>query len=130
MLGGCNLPVLVWHGDVHKDDGSVLGMGERSTLLARHEAPILVPLDGSAFAEHALAIAAPFTYLARVKDQIVRRGVPVMTITVMGPVFDVLAVFDATRRAVRATVIVPASHALTGSLGPAPGGVAARLIEE
>jgi nucleotide-binding universal stress UspA family protein len=57
LLDRSSVPILVWHAAPAAESRNLLDMRPRQTLLSRHGGPILVPLDGSSFAEKALPVA-------------------------------------------------------------------------
>jgi nucleotide-binding universal stress UspA family protein len=158
LFGRTHTPMLVWRvaGELEEDGGP--DVDERPPMLARSESPILVPLDGSTFAERALAPAEALAktfglYLllahavepgATLDEEIdaerrateylqqVRRAVEGRgvraTVTVRRG--TPFSVIDRLWREFDAGLIVIASHGRSAPLGTFLGSVAARIMEE
>lgn len=127
---------------------------ERPPLIGRTESPIIVPLDGSRFAEQALEAAETLArtfglylvlvgaiepldmedeerraaaYLSRMRAEVEQRNVRAVTAVRRG---SPLSVIDRVWREFDGGLIVIASHGRGGLTGTFLGSVAAQLIEE
>jgi nucleotide-binding universal stress UspA family protein len=154
VLARSRTPIFAWRvaGAIEPEGGQ--DVAERPPLLARAESPIVVPLDGSAFAERALEAAETLArtfglylvmvraidsqaleseerdaaaYLERAREAVERRGVRAVTTVRRG---SPLGVIDHVWREYDAGPIVIASHGRGGFTGTFLGSVAARLLEE
>jgi nucleotide-binding universal stress UspA family protein len=142
LLVHSRVPVLVWR-TTPAEDAARIGL---------HEAPLIVPLDGSALAEGALPYAETLAhslhlyvvlvrvvthpdlkadaaaYLAQVQERLERAGIPTTTRVRIGD--DPLSGIEAAWRETAGELIVMASRGRTGPHGTFFGSLAARLIEE
>jgi nucleotide-binding universal stress UspA family protein len=154
VLARSRTPIFAWRvaGAVEPEGGP--DVAERPPLLARVESPIVVPLDGSPFAEQALEAAEtlartfglylvlvravePLTlegeerdaaaYLERVRAELEQRNVRAATTVRRG---TPLSVIDRVWREYDGGPIVIASHGRGGLTGTFLGSVAAQLLEE
>ncbi len=158
LFGRTRTPILVWRvaGALEEDAGP--DVDERPPMLARSESPILVPLDGSIFAERALGPAETLAktfglYLllahavepgATLEDEIAaERRADAYLQHVRGQVEargvraavsvrrgTPFGVIDRLWREFDAGLIVIASHGRSAPLGTFLGSVAARIMEE
>ena len=158
LFGRTRTPILVWRvaGELEEDGGP--DVDERPPMLARTESPILVPLDGSTFAERALGPAETLAktfglYLllahavepgATLEDELaaghradaylqrVRSQVAGRGVRAAVSVRHgtPFGVIDRLWREFDAGLIVIASHGRSAPLGTFLGSVAARIMEE
>jgi nucleotide-binding universal stress UspA family protein len=151
VLAGTHVPILAWHVSETQEVDDESDAGGRGRLLKGPDFPIIVPLDGSAFAEGALPTAEALAralgqrlvlvqaieraedeegaraYLKRVKDEIEARGIRVDMLVREGMP---LGVIKATRREHKANLIVLASHGRGRKTDSLLGSVAASIIAE
>ncbi len=158
VLARSRVPILAWRVGAAFEQAGGPDVGERPPLLGRTESPIVVPLDGSRFAESALGTAELLArkfglYLVLVRatergvgpaaeaeaereatDYVeqVRRQLEDRGIhsTTVVRKGSALGVIDMAWREYDASMIVMASHGRTGFMGTFLGSVAARIIEE
>jgi len=159
VLARSHIPILAWRSrgvsEVAGSGGDTAdsgGLVPVATPLAGPDAPIVVPLDGSAVAESALPIAErlagaldaelilvravpdgsshlarTIAYLDGMRDALASRGVRAVAVAREGPP---PLVIDAIRRECNAALIVMASHGSRGEMLGFLGSVAGAIIEE
>lgn len=154
VLKRSRVPILSWHpsGTTNELGGpDRLDTDGHSAIFNRADCPIVVPLDGSAFAEGALPMVEALaqacgtylvlvravhdaaqrdeaqTYLRRIGEQIASRGGHTVSSVQIGMP---LSVIENAWREYNASLIVLASHGTHPSSGTYLGSVAAGLIEE
>lgn len=154
VLARSRTPLLAWRvaGAVEPDGGP--DVAARPPMLGRVESPVIVPLDGSPFAERALEAAETLArafdlylvlvraigplaldldereavaYLEGVSAQVERRGVHARTVVHRG---TPLSVIERVWREENGGPIVISSHGSGGRTGTFLGSVAAELLEE
>lgn len=151
VLGKARTPILVWRVRPSYELEGMERDGAQFPLLGRNEFPLIVTLDGSAFAERALPYAealahafgqylvltrvvrpnepedAAFEYLYRKVAEVIGRGVPAVASVRRG---DPMGEIEKIWRERDGSLIVMASRGATMTSSGILGSLAARLIEE
>lgn len=151
VLVRSRVPLLAWRVTGAEEPEGGPDVDDRPPLLARPAFPLLVPLDGTPLAEHALlaaeALARTFglrvvlvcavsepqleadaaAYLRDIQAELKQRGVPALPVTGVG---DPLRVIETIWRREYGGLIVMASRGRRGPHGTIFGSLAARVLEE
>ena len=153
VLARASVPLLVWRVGAALEAEGGPDVDERPPYFANSAEPIVVALDGTPFAEHALPMAETLArtfgtylllvramrrgaevtegevrqYLLRIKQQLAERGIQATTLTRPG---DPLGVLESAWREYDGSMIVMTTHGYTDTRRRAFGSLATRMVTE